>query len=486
MNLSDTPATGRAVILTSYRSHLSGAQRLGLPGYSYDVVAGLLAPLLQRWGEVVPVPLDVRRIEDAIRTARQRGLQPIHLSVLPFQDVYLTASAPNVVFPFWEFPDVPAEAFDGNPQNNWAATANRCDLVLVCGPFTAAALHRAGIRTPIHVVPVPTPAAYFLLPPWSAETITRIPCPAYVFPNPAVPAHELWDAADAAGVDEPPPQSPSLARSSLGQLRLAYRHLLKPLLPPVVHRAARTRLRPVGVGSDRWHDYLNGCRRERLELSGIVYTSIFSPRDGRKNREDLLSGFVAALRDRADATLVVKLVSADSLWIESALNYYRTTGLAHRCKVVFITDYLSDEQLSALARASTYYLTTTKAEGCCLPLLNYLAAGRPGVAPCHTAISDYLGPEMGFVVHSSPERTLWPQDRRIRFKTTWHRLAWPSVIEQIRASYELARNDRAGYDALAAAARTRMTQWVGTEAVWPRLRDALDTLDLRRVTTLAA
>jgi hypothetical protein len=486
MNRSDTSTTGRAVILTSYRTQQSGGQRLGLPGYSYDVVAGLLVPLLERWGEVVPVPLDVRRIEEAIRVARQRGLQPIHLSVLPFQDVYLTASAPNVVFPFWEYPDVPAEAFDGNPQNNWVATANRCDLVLVCGPFTADALRRSGIRTPIHVVPVPTPSAYFQLPPWSADTVTRIPCSAYVFPNPAVPAHELWDAPDAADAGELPAQPPSLARSLLGQLRLAYRHLVKPLLPPVLHRAARTRMRPVGVGTDRWHDYLHSCRREQLELSGIVYTSIFSPQDGRKNREDLLSGFVTALRDRADATLVVKLVSADSMWIESALNYYRTTGLAHRCKIVFITDYVSDEQLCALAGASTYYLTTARAEGCCLPLLNYLAAGRPGVAPCHSAIRDYFGPEMGFVIRSSLERTLWPQDRRIRFKTTWHRLVWPSVVEQIRKSYELARNDRAVYETLAATARARMTHWVETEAVWPRLRDALNTLESRRSKPLAA
>jgi len=476
--------TRRAVVLTSYRTSASGSQRLGLPGYSYDVVAGLLVPLLARWGEVVPVPLDVRRIEDAIRAARQRGLQPIHLSVLPFQDVYLTPSAPNVVFPFWEFPDVPVEAFDGNAQNNWAATANRCDLVLVCGPFTAKALWRAGIRTPIHVVPVPTPHEYFLLPPWSAQTVTRLACSAYVFPNPAVPVHELWDAADPASLDAPQPPTPSPMRSLLGQLRLAYRHVLKPLLPPSVHRAARTRLRP--VGPDRWQSYLHACRHRSLELSGIVYTSIFSPRDGRKNREDLLSGFVAALRDRADATLVVKLVSADSFWIDSALNYYRTTGLSHRCKVVFITDYLPDEQLRALAAASTYYLTTTRAEGCCLPLLNYLAAGRPGVTPRHSAIEDYFTPEMGFVIASAPERAFWPQDKRIRFKTTWHRLVWPSAIEQIRNSYDLAKRQRAAYEAMSAAARAGMTRWVEAEAVWPRLRDALDTLNLQRSSSQAA
>jgi glycosyltransferase involved in cell wall biosynthesis len=217
-----------------------------------------------------------------------------------------------------------------------------------------------------------------------------------------------------------------------------------------------------------------------LELSGVVYTSIFSPRDARKNHEDLLSGFLAALRDCADATLVVKLVAADSLWIDGALNYYRTAGLSHRCKVVFIVDYLSGEQMLALARASAYYLTTTRAEGNCLPLMNYLAAGRPGVTPCHTAIGDYFSPDMGFVIASATERALWPQDKRIRFKTTWNRIEWPSVIEQLRNSYHLALRDRPAYDALAATGRQRMAQWVESEAVWPRLRDALDSLGTRQ------
>src|SRR5262249_13342437 len=160
---------------------------------------------------------------------------------------------------------------------------------------------------------------------------------------------------------------------------------------PILHRSMRHRTRPIAQGT--WQSYLRVCLREELELSGIVYTSIFSPQDGRKNWDDLLSGFLAALRDRADATLVLKLATADSYWIDRILYYYRLVGLSHRCKIVFITDYLSPQQMLNLARASTYYLTTTRAEGCCLPLPNYLAAGRPGVTPCHSAIGDYFTPQ---------------------------------------------------------------------------------------------
>jgi hypothetical protein len=87
---------------------------------------------------------------------------------------------------------------------------------------------------------------------------------------------------------------------------------------------------------------------------------------------------------------------------------------------------------------------------------------------------------MGFIIASSTERALWPQDKRIRFKTTWNRIEWPSVIEQLRNSYHLARHDRSTYETLAATSRERMSQWVESEAVWPRLRGALDSLDMRQ------
>jgi hypothetical protein len=84
---------------------------------------------------------------------------------------------------------------------------------------------------------------------------------------------------------------------------------------------------------------------------------------------------------------------------------------------------------------------------------------------------------MGFVIDSGIERAIWPHDRRIRFKTTWHRLIWPSVVERIRASYDVARNDRAAYEALSRLARERTTEWASAARVWPRLQAALDLVE---------
>jgi glycosyltransferase involved in cell wall biosynthesis len=439
-----------------------------MPGYSYDLVAQLFVPVLARWGEVIPVTRDVEALESAVSAARRRGLDPIHVSFVACQHMVFTSSAPNVIVPAWEFPDVPNEAFDGNPLNNWVATANRCDLVLVGGEFTVECFQRAGIRAPIRIVPVPTPDEYFALPPWSVETVTRIDCSGYVFPNPQWQAERLWDA----------PDSEAGGRSTLfGLRRLSqwwqdhYESLLPPLLTKGI-RAASERF-----GSDRWRSYLRSCRRHGLELSGVVYVSIFSPRDGRKNWQDLLTGFTSALRDCPDATLIVKLITKERANIDSVLEFYRGMGLNHHCKVVFITDYLPDEQMLNIVRAAAYYLTTTRAEGNCLPLMSYLAASRPGISPCHTAISDYFAEDIGFTLPWHAEPAIWPQDNRARIKTTWARLEWPALVERLRESYVLARQNRAAYDALGRLGQQRMRERARVESVWNQLRTALEFLE---------
>jgi glycosyltransferase involved in cell wall biosynthesis len=342
----------------------------------------------------------------------------------------------------------------------------------VGGQFTVDSFVRAGITTPIRIVPVPTPPEYFQLPRWSSQTITRLDCPAYVFPNPNVPAHQLWDAAEAERSEV---DSSRTEGSWLSSLRRAWQENYESFLPPLVSQA--TRFLGERFGADRWLSYVRSCRRPRLELSGVVYTSIFSPRDGRKNWQDLLTGFVSALCDRDDATLLVKLITKERLMVEQVLEFYRAVGLAHRCKVIFITDYLSDEQMLGLVRASTYYLTTTRAEGNCLPLMNYLAAGRPGIAPCHTAISDYFSDDIGLTLPWHPEPAIWPQDNRGRIKTTWARLEWPALVERLRASYFLALHHRSAYEARAEKGQQCMRERASIESVWAQLQAALEFLE---------
>jgi glycosyltransferase involved in cell wall biosynthesis len=217
----------------------------------------------------------------------------------------------------------------------------------------------------------------------------------------------------------------------------------------------------------------------RLELSGVVYTSILNPFDPRKNWTDLLTAFLLALRNRDDATLVIKLV-APPQYTAQALNgmlgYYKSLGFRHRCRVAFVPGYLSDAQMVELTRATTYYVNSARAEGACLPLQDFLAAGRPGVAPLHTALTDYFDDGIGFVVASHPEPTCWPHDPSQRPTTFWHRLVWQSLHDELAASYEVARQAPDHYRALSQRGREQMAGYASAEEVWPRLLDALGSV----------
>ena len=313
------------------------------------------------------------------------------------------------------------------------------------------------MRVPICVVPVPARRSYFDLPPWEPE-LRRIDCEAYELTGDDAP--RLHASSRTANVYHRGVR-PHLSQRSVD-------------LVSAFGRSART-------ARAEWRDITAATPPpvSPLELSGIVYTTVLNPFDQRKNWEDLLTAFLFALRDRDDATLVMKLVVPPrraAYAVNRIVRFRRTLGIEHRCGIVLISAYLDDAQLRELTAASTYYLNASRAEGACLPLQDFLTAGRPALAPRHSAIADYFDSGCGVVVESHPEPTSWPQDPNGRCTTTWHRLVWTSLRDGIAESYDLATKDRAGYERLSVNARARMYELAGDEAVWRRLQPALDAV----------
>jgi glycosyltransferase involved in cell wall biosynthesis len=467
-----TPETPRALVVSSVYAPGEMSQRIGREAYSYRFVFDAFAPLLRRWGSVSEVTQAESRLDYALWRERRQGLAPLHLSFLPLHMTYLSRRAPNVAFPFWEFPDIPNQAFDNNLRNNWVHIADQLDLILTACTFTRDAFLRAGVKTPVRVVPVPIPQDYFAVPAWAGDQRRVIDSPCYVFPQPAgpVPAEgNPWLPTKFSGL------------SLKGRTRFIYKSYIAPRLPPrldkcvlAVARSARDLLK---ARMEEVH--IPFPRSPQLELSGVVYTSILNPFDPRKNWEDLLSAFLLALGDHEDATLVVKLVVPPQLaaaMVNAILHHYHRLGIPHRCKLAFLTGYLSETQMVELARGSTFYVNSARAEGSCLPLQSFLAAGRPGLAPAHTALADYFSQELGFVVDSHPEPACWPHDPHKKITTRWQRLVWQSLHDQFRTSYEVARHDRKLYHAMARRGAEHMADYASAERVWPKLAVALDAV----------
>ncbi len=421
------------------------------------------------WANVQEIDRPESRLDFALWNARNKGRQPFHLSLLPLHMTYLTPHAPAAAFPFWEFPDLPNVNLENNPRNNWVHIADRLQLLMTACRFTRDAFVKSGVRTPIEIIPVPIKDEYFRVRDWRPGQKIVLDAPVYLFPEAEVAA--------AA----PSPWRQGANTSLLSHIRHGYRASVRPRLPAFFDHSMSLAFRLA-------HTYRNARREEtqvaaqvspRLTLEGIVYTSIVNPFDERKNWTDLLTGFVHAFADRPDALLVMKLVLPAKLLatgFNRVLKFYRGMGFAHRCRIAFLPSYLTQEQMFDLTRGTTFYVNTARAEGSCLPLQDHLAAGRPGIAPVHTAFADYFDRGVGFPLQAHPEPAWWPHDTLKRHTTSWNRLVWQSWVDQLRASYEMATGNAQQYALLADRARERMENYASGEKVWPLLKKALDSL----------
>lgn len=505
-----------AFLVTTAAAARATREHLGSPAYSYGFVLNAFKPVLERLGTWQLIDRPESRLAYAAQLAREDGYRPIHLAIAPLQDVYQTPAVPTVLFPFWEFPHIPDRDFQHDTRQNWARVARPASLILTACRFTASAFRSARVRSPVAVVPVPVDPAHLLVPAWEPQATWTLTC-----------RHAVLRGGEPATDDQPTQTTPPVARHPEGSPRgLARRvyHRVYPWLDPKTHqriaqarqltRKLRKHSPPKLVFLALRAAYKRGVRpwlseqavarvtasKERLlrlagvrvtrpidpplpasplTLSGLVYTTVLNVGDLRKNIHDLMSAFLLAFRDRADVTLVMKLATnpvRERHEVEILKAHHAALGIRHRCRIVLITEYLDDETMRDLLRATTFYVNASHAEGACLPLQNALAAGRPVIAPDHTAMADYIDETVAFVIRSHPEPTHWPHDPEHRIETERLRPVWSDLYEHYLASAEVAEHDQARYTTMADAARRRMAEFAGYEGAEAALRQALDLL----------
>lgn len=456
-------------MVSSVSAEADSGHQIGQQDYSYYSICRAFAPLLQRWGETHEVTRPESRLDYALWRARQQGLEPVHISFLPLHSIYLTSHARNIAFTLWGLPDIPDEDIGNNPRNNLLRIANHVSLILTASTFARNAFIRAGVKSPVHTVPVPVRSEYFAVSDWVRDQQVILECPAYWIPQPQLEnpsgqklsTHSRW---------------PSVQERAKNFYGAYVKSRLPRRLAQLLTSAARAGASMQNADDENRVSY---SVSSSLRLSGVVYSAFVNPFDPAMNWEDMLSAYLLALQDREDATLVIKLVvSSDdaATGVNRVVHYYESLGLRHRCRLAVIPGHLSDAQKAELTRGSTYYLNTSRAEGACLPLQEFLAARRPAISPAHTAMTDYFDKNLGFTVASHPEPASWPHDSQRRCVSTWHRLVWQSLYDQIQASYEMAKGNAQAYQALASHARNQMYNFASVERVWSLLSAALDSI----------
>jgi glycosyltransferase involved in cell wall biosynthesis len=210
-----------------------------------------------------------------------------------------------------------------------------------------------------------------------------------------------------------------------------------------------------------------------IAAASVVYTTVFNPIDGRKNWPDIIKAFVFALRENAGALLIVKITHSELQPFLGDLCSYLVSMAPFQCRIVFLHGYLDDDEYQNLIRATSFIVNASKGEGQCLPLMEFMSSGVPAIAPDNTAMSDYISSQNAFVVKSSIEPAVWPQDPRLLFRTTRYRINWESLYDAFKESYRLAVSRKQDYALMSKASIAALQQYCSMESATERMREFL-------------
>ena len=61
-----------------------------------------------------------------------------------------------------------------------------------------------------------------------------------------------------------------------------------------------------------------------------------------------------------------------------------------------------------LIRRTDFYVNVSKAEGLCIPLMEFMSCGKPALAPRHTSLLDYLDDANSIAIEATPSLASGP------------------------------------------------------------------------------
>jgi len=515
-------------ILYSDVNDRSISQSLGRPEYSYYFVLKAYRPVLESLGQV-HVVASAAEVDPLYRQLQLAGQDSLFLSFAPPHKTPTDLQCPVVCVIAWEYDSIPVAPREEDAHHDWSRILARHGRAITLSSHTAQAIRRTmGEDFPVLVLPTPLwegfaavrqqyPAA-----PENPGAVLQIKgciidsrglglsADGLIAPTPNEQAVEACEPVDIAAPSEPVPPPPELTlrrrafitkhylregwRATTASnehprlfllkhnLLLWYREAVRDLLPVALRRQlfrlrtpAPEPLPPtVSVEAPTVAEHPQACLPDtsatlQTEVSGVVYVSVFNPEDGRKNWHHLITAFCWAMRDVEDATLVLKMTQNDLATYYVHLITLLSQLSPFACRVVVMHGYLEDEEFARLYGAASFYVNASRCEGLCLPLMEFMSCGRPVIAPDHTAMHDYIDERVGFIVKSSREPTIWPDDVRILYRTLRHRPDWGSLKKAYEDSYAMAKSDPVAYQAMALAANERMREYCSFAPVQQRL-----------------
>ncbi|PNA03173.1 glycosyltransferase [Pseudomonas sp. FW305-BF6] len=492
-------------ILYSDVNDRSISQSLGRPEYSYYFVLKAYRPVLESLGQVHVVSTTAE-VDPLYRRLLAAGESSVFLSFTPPQNTPSDLECPTICVIAWEFDSIPDESWNDDPRHDWTQMLARQGRVITLSSHTARAIRRAmGEDFPVLVLPTPlwenfaaireqhvsapiNPGATLAIKGCIFDSRTLGLSADDLLPKPLT-AEQLAEIEAL----RPPPLTVKrrlviarhylrLWRLGAGEERVKFLHHwywegVQDLLSDSAHAWLEKRFpaiaapHAVAVVEPPPLDLPDTSSVVETAVEGVIYVTVFNPKDGRKNWHHLITAFCWAFRETPDATLVLKITQNDLASYYSELMTLLAQLTPFACRVLVMHGYLDDAQYARLYQAASFYVNASRCEGLCLPLMEFMSSGKPVIAPDHTAMEDYIDDTVAFVVRSSEELTIWPQDTRIIYRTLRYRPDWASLKSAYENSYRMARAQPQEYARMSAAAVERMHEYCAFAPVQRRMAD---------------
>lgn len=442
--------------------HIS--QSLGTPEYSYYFLLREFAPALAKFAQVEEVDGPGEAVE-RYRAHRSQGEDVVFLSISPPHQTPHGLECPTVSLFAWEFDTIPHALWNSDAREDWRYSLSQIDGAIATSQFAADAVRKAiGSDYPIAAIPAPLWDSFSQL---GDDTGQPPPLEPRMVPCQALVLDSRWFEYSANGlVRKPEPPPPLSWGERLRGTGSAIRALVDAFRPEV-------QAEPPSVEKFQapWGRHL-----DELELFGVTYLAVLAPGDSRKNWVDVVTAFCWAFREVGDATLILKMSDNDHDHYQMMVMTLFSRIEPFKCRIVTIFGYVSDEAYRALVRGCTFAVNASTAEGLCLPLMEALCAGKPVVAPRHTALLDYIDETVAFVVDGADQPVCWPHDPTGKLLAKARRLNWESLRDAFKASYDVRKDQEENYSRMSIAARKRMREYCSSDAVSAQLHKHLSMI----------
>ena len=397
------------------------SKNLGAADYSYFFVMKIFLPVLQQLGRVERVKT-LEKLDAKYAAVKARGQTALLLAFTPPHKTPTGLKCPTIPVFAWEYSTIPNEPWANDWRHNWAQVLSGMKAAITHSRFAETAVKEA-LNPDYPIVSLPAP---------------------------------LWDKFAALYRPETSPISTAWEISVKGVVLDSHQLGLRETYN--VNTPAFT------------------PKQQKVLFADVVYTAVFNPNDGRKNWTDMLSAFCFAFREQPNVTLLMKLAFFDSdiacnmVWNEIKKN------APFQCRVVAVQGYLEGESYRQLVANTTYIVNSSYGEGQCLPLMEFMSAGKPAIAPDHSGMADYINVENAFVVRSSREWTHWPHDPRLVLRAFRYRIDWESLRDAFLNSFAIAVNEPEKYKAMAGCANRALEQHCSQGVIAQELKDFLRRL----------